>query len=830
VAGRVLRGMRGGEAWTAEFHMRRLLSAAIAFLAVACTLNPIARAAGGGAVTGTVKDALGRPVAGVNLVLQTADGHILARTRSAQSGAFRFRNVPTGMYAVVANKDGFRTGVTIAAVRTTGGANLDIALESETALSLQVVTTRINPQPSGVTKTGSSQYSLTQHDIAALPQGSNTPINEVLLQMPGVVQDDESQVHVDGEHEDLQWRINGVMMPMDSFTGFGQIFNSFFVRRVSLLDGILPVTYGYRDAGVLDLVTKDGCSDPGGNVGFYGGQRETLQPSFEYGGCKGPFSYYYTGTFLHSNLAFSSATSGPVPIHNITNQGQGFGYFTYELNPLNKLSFTTGVSVNNSEYPNEPGLPVLYNLDGVSQCSTNAPFICPYRSTGINESLDQDYYFGVLALSGVIGPQVNYQVAYTGAYSTIQFHPDPIGDLLYQGVASDSFRSEFDNTLQTDLSREFDVHNWGSHNIGTGFYLGYYGVQQDDTTLAFPTNPPVPPSTTPTQASNVPVSIVQNENNINMLYGVYLQDIWQINEQLALTYGVRWDGVSGIIDNNMVSPRINLLYQPGKNTALHAGFARYFQTPDFETVSEESFKAFENTTAAVSPGGTQSYPEKDYYWDAGVLHHFGSHLTVTANGYFRLSQDLIDSGQFGFVPIFVPFNYQHGRIWGSEFSSTYNWENLSVRGNFTYSVAQGNQVASGQFNFTPQELAYISNHYIFLDHSQQYSASGGITYRWRSYLFSMDGTYGSGLRAGFANTDELGENFQINLAMEKGWQVPNLGEVKTRVVLVNATDNINELRNGTGIGIFEPGYGPRRTVYGGITVPLPAIGGPSGNP
>jgi outer membrane receptor protein involved in Fe transport len=38
----------------------------------------------------------------------------------------------------------------------------------------------------------------------------------------------------------------------------------------------------------------------------------------------------------------------------------------------------------------------------------------------------------------------------------------------------------------------------------------------------------------------------ENQSNIDMLYGVYLQDIWSINEQLTLTTGVRWDGVSGI--------------------------------------------------------------------------------------------------------------------------------------------------------------------------------------------------------------------------------------------------------------------------------------------
>ena len=212
------------------------------------------------------------------------------------------------------------------------------------------------------------------------------------------------------------------------------------------------------------------------------------------------------------------------------------------------------------------------------------------------------------------------------------------------------------------------------------------------------------------------------------------------------------------------------------------------------------------------------------------MRHLGPHLTVEENAYFRLSHNLIDLGQFGDVPIFVPFNYTNGRIWASETSAVYQWEDLSFRGNFTYSIAQGNDLASGQFNFTPAEVAFIKTHYIFLDHSQQYTASGGITYKLKDYLFSIDGLYGSGLRSGFANTAELGENFQINLAIQKAWHVPQVGLVKTRLVLINATDNINELRNGTGIGIFEPGFGPRRTVYAGITIPLPALGAGHGGP
>jgi len=767
-------------------------------------------------ITGVVKDALGRPIKRAALSLQASDGRVVVHSSSNDAGEFSFSVGARGTYSVVATKKGLKTAMAIVAVDSQGAAKLDITLESESALSLQVVTTVINRQPNAISETGNSEYTLTRHDIDTLPQGENTPIDEVLLQMPGVVRDDEAQIHVEGEHEDLQWRVNGVMMPMDSFTGFGQIFNSFFVKRVSLLDGVLPVNYGYRDAGVLDMVTKDGCSSPGGNVGFYGGQRETVQPSFEYGGCEGPLSYYFTGTFLHDNLAFSSATPGPTPYHDITDQGQGFGYFTYEINPLTKLSLITGVSVNNSEYPTGPGLSPLYGLAGVNAAK--------YPSTDIAESLDQDYYFGIAALSGVIGPAINYQVAYTSAYSTIQFNSDPTGDLIYQGIASDSFHSEFDNSLQTDVSRQFDLGNLGSHNVGAGSYLGEYGVELDDTSLTFPANP------MGGQASNIPFKIVEDANELNFLYGIYLQDIWQINEKLTLTAGLRYDGVSGIIDTNMPSPRVNVLYQLDKDTAFHAGFARYFQTPDFQTISARSFADFQRTTAPVAEGGLTPLPERDSYWNAGVLRHFGPHLTIQENAYFRLSHDLIDLGQFGFVPIFAPFNYTNGRVYGSETSASYDWGNLNVRGNFTYSVAQGNGLATGQFNFSPAEVAYIKTHYVFLCHNQQYTASGGITYRWKSYLFSVDGDYGSGLRAGFANTDELGENFQINLAMEKGWQVSGVGVVKTRVVLVNATDNINELRNGTGIGIFEPGYGPRRTVYAGITVPLSSIGSWRGTP
>jgi hypothetical protein len=38
--------------------------------------------------------------------------------------------------------------------------------------------------------------------------------------------------------------------------------------------------------------------------------------------------------------------------------------------------------------------------------------------------------------------------------------------------------------------------------------------------------------------------------------------------------------------------------------------------------------------------------------------------------------------------------------------------------------------------------------------------------------------------------------------------------------LINVFDHTYQIRNGSGIGVFSPTYGPRRTLYAGIKIPL----------
>src|ERR1700730_14378855 len=135
---------------------------------------------------------------------------------------------------------------------------------------------------------GANSYEINHQAIEALPQGSNTPLDKVLLQMPGVTQDSAAsgELHVRNEHANLAYRINGIMLP-DGVGAFGQILDTGIVGNMALLTGALPAQYGLRTAGGLDIETKTDAFNNSGSVSVYGGSHGTITPSFEYGGTAG---------------------------------------------------------------------------------------------------------------------------------------------------------------------------------------------------------------------------------------------------------------------------------------------------------------------------------------------------------------------------------------------------------------------------------------------------------------------------------------------------------------------------------------------------------------
>ncbi len=741
------------------------------------------------------------------MTVQSGDGREIARAVTDSRGRFRLRRIPAGTYALIARKKSFRAAIVMVALPGEAGRSMDLVLESQQALTVPINASQIRPQ-NGLSQTGTNRYALTAKDIQNLPEGDATALNDVMLQMPGVALDQNQEIHIRGEHMGIQYQMNGIMLPLDMNTDptFTQLLNSRFVSRASLIDGVLPAQYGYRTSGVIDLQTRNGCDSGPNTFTVLGGQRDTIQASFEAGGCGQHFSYYATGRFNRSNLGFSSATPAPDPIHDAVTQGDGFAYATWSLNPATTLSLISGMTVASNQFPNQPNEPPLYELDHI-----NPAF---YPSSIINSGLKLNDYYGVLALNGALGPRTDYQLAYTGHYNEQTFNPDPVGDLIYQGISSKVFTSDLSNTLEGDLTYRLGT----SHSLRGGFYFGEYGVESDQSSLVFPIVMGEPAAS--------PVSASANLNKLSLVYGLYLQDTWRITDKLSANAGARWDRVTGFTNDSQFSPTINFAYQPRINTTLHAGFARNFQVPNFQNVSPGIFRLFQGTTGALgtSPKGNATpFAETDYTWDAGFTHRLASNWTFAQDNYFRIDRHYLDEGQFGFVPLDAPFNYVRGYGGGTENSLTYNRDNLALRANVFVAREEDRGVASGQYNFPVGEVSYIERHYIVLDHTPLVGASGGAAYRWRKYQFTIDVLFSSGLRGGFANQTQLPQVWQFNLSAARECEIPALGNITNRIVLLNIFDRTNLIRPANGIGVFQAAYGPRITVYDAVTIPLPPL-------
>src|SRR6516164_6563155 len=97
------------------------------------------------------------------------------------------------------------------------------------------------------TTIGTTSDTKSHETIEALPQGTNAPVERVLLQAPGVSQDSAASglFHVRNDHANAQYRINGILLP-DGVSGFGSIFDTNFVGSLSLVTGALPAQYGLR--------------------------------------------------------------------------------------------------------------------------------------------------------------------------------------------------------------------------------------------------------------------------------------------------------------------------------------------------------------------------------------------------------------------------------------------------------------------------------------------------------------------------------------------------------------------------------------------------------
>ncbi len=751
-------------------------------------------------VDGVLRDKGGSPLAGTQVELQNGQGVIVKTTQSDAGGHFQFADVPAESFVLLAT-DG--TVVLVSTLLTiTGDADVHKDLNMADDQAMNIVISHWQQARNDLSPTtGTSAYTMDQQTINSLPQGEDTPIDKVMLQMPGVAEDSAASglLHIRGEHANVQYRLNGILLP-EGVLGLGDVLDLQIIQSATLLDGVLPAQYGWKTAGVMDIVTKTSFENSG-TASVMGGSNGTLQEDLNYAGSTDNIDYFLSASHLSSDLGIENPTSTANAIHDHTEQNKEFGYADYLINPMQRVQITAGNSISYFQIPNNPNQAPSYSIAGVTTPN----------SADLNERQFESNQFMSAAWEGSTDG-VDVQIAPYVRNSETHFRPDVNGDLIYNGLASDVQYNDLAIGLQNDNSWRIN----SEHTLRAGFMIQNDNVQSATTSYAFLTNSSGTPLLDNGGNNMVSSPIVDNRNKSGQLYGIYLQDEWKLTDLLTMNYGARFDDMEQYLSANQLSPRLGFVYKATDTTTLHWGYARTFTPPPMELISSSDIAGFTNTTGAQTvTEDSVVKPERANSYDIGATQKLGDHWVIGNDAYYKQVDDLLDEGQFGTALILTPFNYERGYIYGDEITATYTGEKLKAYGNFAYSRAMGENVISAQFNFNdPAELAYISNHYIYLDHDQTYTLSGGATYDiLNDTTVGFDSHAGSGLRDGFANTGHLPFYATVDASIEQRLNLIPHDNTALRLSVINLFDTPYELRNGTGIGVGAPQWGARRGVF-----------------
>lgn len=672
-------------------------------------------------------------------------------------------------------------------------------------LAIEVVAKRLDRERSEIQPSlGATRYDFSKTAIGNTPLGENATLNQVLLRAPGVVQDGFGQIHVRGDHGSLQYRLDGVQLP-EGLALFSSILSPRFADQLSLITGALPAQYGLRTAGVVDIAVKSGTTNPGGEASAMVGSYNWVQPALEYGGSSGNFDYFAVGQYVGNNIGIENPTPSTAPLHDSTAQWYALTKLSALADENTRLSFIAGGASARYQIPNVPGQTPAFAVNGITG----------WNSAVLDQRQWEDTYFGIASLQKSY-QNFNMQLSGFGRYSKLSYQPDALGDLLYNGVAPWSQRSSLAFGMQGDASWKVA----STHTLRGGFLVQREQVSSfsQNNALGLIPDPGDPSALIP---GDSPAGFSDGSTLVGWAYSVYLQDEWKVTPTVTVNFGARFDAISGQIAENQLSPRINIVWEPTPQISLRAGYSRYFVPAPLNQVGFGSLAARLGTTA--EPENFTNDPvraERSDYFDVGLTVKPIDGLTIGTAGYYKFAQNYLDKGQFGAPIQLASFNYANAQVKGFEIYANYDRGPWSAYGNLAWSKVSATRINSAQYNFSPEDLAYIGNYWIAADHDQGWTGSAGLAYVFNqgsdhATRVSADMLFGSGLRTSIVTPNDTSLPAYATLNLSVTQKVPLGGSKGTQIRLdaINVTDGVYELRTGEGVGVGAPQYGMRRAFF-----------------
>jgi hypothetical protein len=566
-----------------------------------------------GGIAGTVTDATGAALPGVTVSATSPAMQGLRVTVTDDTGTYRLLNLPPGSYALRFELTGFGAGdrerVRVALGQTT---TVDEMLR-QAALSEELTITAGAPVID--TTSTSVGTNLDQTAIESLPTGRS--YSSIVQVAPGVSSDanahnaNQATITVYGSSgAENAFYIDGYNTTQMEYGFQGKQMNFEFIQEIDVKTGGYEAEYGRSTGGIINVITKSGGNEVTGDV----------------------FAYYDSDSFQRDTEVVDSS-NGTLTGFTRKDYGADVGGYIVRDQLWYFLAYDVVEHSSDNELPGLSqvvGSRVDQDLGSAKLTWTFAShqtavfsFLQDPRDDGgaiidANHTLngEESTYLGTQEIGGR-----DYAARWDGTFGTewvftaLAARHEESNSAFPSTSAGDTvqFRDASDDFFQTGgfgliQAKEFErTHYAGSamRLLGRHEIKGGLEWQHDQATVSkrmsggqqvdvFENN--ADPSrpiyrhfywTTPDATlANAPTSQL-NASPEHKITTAYLQDRFNVTDNLVLTYGVRWDrqqiiDASGVVQIDLkddYAPRLGFVWDPsGSHTAkLFGSYGRYYE-------------------------------------------------------------------------------------------------------------------------------------------------------------------------------------------------------------------------------------------------------------
>jgi len=630
--------------------------------------------------------------------------------------------------------------------------------------------------------------------------GQTSTLSGALTAMRGLQVRSVGGLSLRGQSDAVEVRIAGVALP-DGAAGLSDLVTGRFAESVDFVTGPLPARFGPNGTSALLITPRQPPYEPGGDVEIYGGGEGAFRVGGEATGAVEGTDYFLSADASVDQRGVDGPTPTDRPLHDRSQSARVFGYVNWTFDANTQVAFMAGVTKAAKQAPTAAGGEPMLGLEAYDTTA--------YPSERLQNSQVEDLNFAdVTWLYSAGRLDLQTSLYYRGARTT--FRPDLLGDLLYSGLGQVDSRIDIAEGLQSDA-----VWRLGpTQSLGAGVALRTESSQSATRSLVLRLD------ASGRVINNRPAFISDYLHISGHMMGGYLSDTWKPLDWATLDLGVRYDVSIRNTHTRAISPRLGLTLDLDPTFRVRTGFSHGFNPPPMQRINRRTISTFYNTTAtSFSLRNDPPLPEESDEIDAAFDWAISPRVTVTADAYRKTAKNLLDEGQFAAPLVTVPFNFAKGRSVGADAQIAFKdgalstWLGLSVR------RARGERITSSEYNFSTAVLTYLNRHWVDLDGGERADAAAGVSWRTDGLALSAEATYGAGAVATrkTPNDSVLPQRWRIDLSGVRGLDLPApYGPIDVRLDVINLLDQVNELRDGTGLTLGGRQYGPRRQIYLGL--------------